>query len=117
MLGIPLHDLNEIGNQVGAALVGCFHVTPCRNDSLLVGLHGVVAAAGQGGCHEQGGQQDAKFHWMFLLRMIVTSNYSRFKTKRRHAAATVLRYCMRNSGSVRPKAPRSGHGYRQRRSE
>ena len=47
MLGIALDDLDQVRDQVSAALVGRFDVAPSGGDRFLIGLHSVVAAAGQ----------------------------------------------------------------------
>ena len=47
MLRVAFHYLHQVGNQIGAALIGGLDVTPGGKDRLFLGLHAVVAAAGQ----------------------------------------------------------------------
>ncbi len=46
--GVGFHRLDQIGNQVGSALVSGFHIRPGGGDAFLVLLDLVVAAAGEG---------------------------------------------------------------------
>ena len=47
LLRKPLHRIDEVGHQIGAALVLVQDLGPARLDLLVIGLNGVVAAIGQ----------------------------------------------------------------------
>src|SRR5262249_35188194 len=48
LLGVALHGLDKVGDEVGAALVLVLHLAPGRLGLLLVGRHVVEAAAPEG---------------------------------------------------------------------
>ena len=58
LFGRPLDRLDQIGDQVGAALILVLHLRPCRLDLLIEGGNGVDPAPGQ---HTAQGQQRDNF--------------------------------------------------------
>ena len=59
LLGIALHGGDQIGDEIGAALIVVLHVRPFRLGLLLVGRDGVVAAAGEREPEKNGGNNTA----------------------------------------------------------
>ena len=60
LLGVTLHGRDQVGDEVGAALVVVLHVGPFRLGLLLQGRNGVVAAGRDGEAEQDDGEGSAK---------------------------------------------------------
>src|SRR5450755_1930240 len=95
LLRKTFHRIDEVGNQIGAALVLVDDLRPARLDLFVLRLNRVVAAIGEAQCRQRRQHGPKSAHRILLLHF--SANIRTSPQRRQRKAASLVRYAADSS--------------------